>query len=294
MILLTGGTGFVGRHLAIELASRSYKALCLARGPRKASALPGNNTSFVQGDVTVPSSLLPALKGVETVIHLVGILVETKGSTYRRVHVEGTWNVVEACRRAGIRRYIHISALGARKDAASEYHRTKWEAEEIVRASGLDYTIFRPSVIFGEGDRFTNTFARAMRLSPFVIVPGDGRNRMQPVFVKDVVKALSASVGMEATKGQTYEIAGLVALSFDEIIDGIAGAIGKRRLKVHAPMPLMRVSGALMEKVLSRPPLTRDALLMLEEDNVTDKNALPDVFGIKPTALAEGMGTYLH
>ncbi|OGP25025.1 MAG: hypothetical protein A2X93_04875 [Deltaproteobacteria bacterium GWC2_56_8] len=294
MILLTGGTGFVGRHLATELESRSYKALCLARDPRRASALPGNRISFVQGDVTVPSSLAPALKEIDTVIHLVGILVETKGSTYRRVHVEGTRNVVGACLKAGIRRYIHISALGARKGAASEYHRTKWEAEEIVRASGLDYTIFRPSVIFGGGDRFTNTFASAMRLSPFVIVPGDGQNRMQPVFVKDVAKALSASVGMEATKGRIYEIAGPLALSFDEIIDAIAESIGKRRVKVHAPMPLMRIGAAIMERTLSRPPLTRDALLMLKEDNVTDKNALPDVFGIKPTGLAEGMRTYLH
>ncbi|MBI4949030.1 MAG: complex I NDUFA9 subunit family protein [Deltaproteobacteria bacterium] len=294
MILLTGGTGFVGRHLAVELASKPYKTLCLARDPRRVSALPGNSVSFVQGDVTVPSSLPRALKEIDTVIHLVGILVESKGSTYRRVHVEGTRNVVEACLKAGIRRYIHVSALGARKDAASEYHRTKWEAEEIVRASGLDYTIFRPSVIFGEGDRFTNTFASAMRLSPFVIVPGDGKNRMQPVFVKDVARALSESVVMEATKGRTYEIAGPLALSFDEIIDAISGAIGKKRLRFHAPMSFMRICAAIMERILSHPPLTRDALLMLKEDNVTDKNGLPDVFGIKPTGLAEGMSTYLH
>ncbi len=294
MILMTGGTGFVGTHLSIELASRSYKAVCLARDPKKAAPLAQKGVSFVKGDVTDPATLPPAFKDVDTVIHLVGILVESKGATYRRVHVEGTRNVVNACLKAGVRRYIHISALGTRKDAVSEYHKTKWEAEEIVRSSGLDYTILRPSVMFGEGDKFTNTFASAMRLSPFVIVPGNGKNRMQPVFVKDVAKALAASVGMEATKGNTYEIAGPIALSFDEIIDAIAGAIGRKRLKVHAPMPLMRVGAAVMEKTLSYPPLTRDALLMLEEDNVTDKNALPDVFGIKPTGLAEGMRTYLH
>lgn len=294
MILSTGGTGFVGRHLAIELASRSYKAVCLARDPQKAAPLAKKGVSFIKGDVTDPATLPPAFKGVTTVIHLVGILVESKGSTYRRVHVEGTRNVVEACLKAGVRRYIHISALGARKDAASVYHRTKWEAEEIVRSSGLDYTIFRPSVMFGEGDKFTNTFASAMRLSPFVIVPGDGRNMIQPVFVKDVAKALAASVGMEEAKGKTYEIAGPKALFFDEIIDAIAVAIGKKRVKVHAPMGLMRVGAAIMEKTLSHPPLTRDALLMLEEDNVTDRNALPEVFGIRPTGLVEGMRTYLH
>ncbi|MBI5453292.1 MAG: complex I NDUFA9 subunit family protein [Deltaproteobacteria bacterium] len=294
MILMTGGTGFVGTHLAIELASRSYKAVCLARDPKKAAPLAQKGVSFVKGDVTDPATLPPAFKDVDTVIHLVGILVESKGATYRRVHVEGTRNVVEACLKAGVKRYIHISALGTRKDAVSEYHRTKWEAEEIVRSSGLDYTILRPSVMFGEGDKFTNTFASAMRLSPFVIVPGNGKNRMQPIFVKDVAKALAASVGMEATKGKTYEIAGPKALSFDEIIDAIAGAIGRKRLKVHAPMPLMCIGAAFMEKFLSHPPLTRDALLMLEEDNVTDRNALPDVFGIKPTGLVEGMRTYLH
>ncbi|MDP2689396.1 MAG: NAD(P)H-binding protein, partial [Deltaproteobacteria bacterium] len=213
---------------------------------------------------------------------------------FRDLHVEATRNVVAACRGRGVKRYIHISALGTRRNAASEYHRTKWEAEEIIRGSGLAYTIFRPSVMFGKEDKFTNVLARAIRLSPVIMVPGNGRNKMQPVFVKDVVAALVRSIGMDEAKLKVFELGGPEVFDFDGIIDGVARVLGRRRLKLHVPMPLMRLNAALLEAVLSAPPITRDALLMLEEDNVTEDNALPSVFGISPTGLIEGMKTYLH
>lgn len=291
MILVTGGTGFVGRNLIMELL-KAREVRCLVRHPEKGFTLPG--VELVRGDVTDKRSVLAAMGGVDAVVHLVGILMESRGYTFRAVHVEGARNVIEACVESGVARYIHVSALGTRPQARSEYHRTKWEAEEAVRASGLDYTIFRPSVIFGKEDKFTNLFARAMRLSPVIMIPGDGRNKMQPVFVKDLVRAMSDSIGMAAAGKATFEAAGPEAYTFDEIIDKIAVVLNKSPFKFHVPMSLMGVGAALFESMLPRPPITRDALLMLEEDNVTANNALPDVFGIKPTSLMEGMRTYLH
>lgn len=295
MILITGGTGFVGRNLIRELQKDSWEMRCLVRDPDRASGLKRYGCQLVRGDVTDMSSVLNAVSAeIKAVIHLVGILVETKGVTFKRIHVEGTRNVLEACRWKGVKRYLHISALGTRPKARSAYHRTKWEAEELIRASGLDYTIFRPSVIFGAQDRFTNLLARAMRFPPVVLIPGDGKNRMQPVFVKDVTAALSRSLKDRVFEKKVFEIAGPQDYTFDGIIDKIGEVLGRKRLKIHIPMSLMRANALFVETLLSNPPITRDALLMLEEDNITKENALPGVFGIEPTDFVEGMKTYLH
>ena len=295
MVLVTGGTGFVGRNLIRELLSGHRPVRCLVRDPRKAEFLRKAGCELVRGDVTDLSTVLHAVTPeVDTVIHLVGILMQSGDATFRDAHVMGTRNVVAACRSIGVKRYLHMSALGTRKDAASEYHRTKWEAEEIVRGSGLAYSIFRPSVIFGREDRFTNTLASAMKLSPVVLVPGNGRNLMQPVFVKDVVAAFVRSLEMDGARGRVFELGGAQVLTFDGLIDEIARFLGKRRLKVHVPMSLMRLGASLLEAALSHPPITRDALVMLEEDNATEDNALPSVFGINPTPFSEGLKSYLH
>ncbi len=295
MILITGGTGFVGKNLIKELLKDDRSVRCLVRNPQRAAELGKAGCELVRGDVTDASSVLEAVTPpVDTVIHLVGILVESSKAKFRDVHVEGTRNVVSACRSRGVKRYVHVSALGTRKDAASVYHRTKWEAEEIVRSSGLAYTIFRPSVIFGAEDRFTNVLGCAIRLSPLIMVPGGGRNRMQPVFVKDVVAALASSVAMPEAHGRVFELGGPDVFTFDSIVDAVAATLGKKRRKLHVPMPLARLGAAFLEATLASPPITRDALLMLEEDNVTEKNALPTDFGITPTTLADGMRTYLH
>lgn len=296
MILVTGGTGFVGTNLLKALAGTSLKARALARHPEDAADL-GEKTGceLVRADVTDAASLDAAFDGVDAVIHLVGILVEPRGVTFREVHVEGTRNVVEACRRNGVKRYLHMSALGTRAGARSEYHRTKWQAEELVRSSGLDYTILRPSVIFGPGDMFTNMFAGFVRRFPLVVIPGSGKNLFQPVFIKNVAGAFVSALDMNETIGKVCELGGPERLTFDDVIEKIARALGRKPpAKVHMPMPLMRVGAGLAETVLPTPPITRDQLLMLEEDNVTDNNALTGVFHIEPTGFVEGMKTYLH
>lgn len=295
MILVTGATGFVGSNLIAQLLKDGHTVRAFVRNPGRAANRALRGCEVVAGDITVPASLLEALfPPVTAVIHLVGILAETDGATFNKIHIDGLRNVVNACIAKDVRRFIHISALGTRPDGRSNYHKTKWAAEEILRASGLEYTIFRPSVIFGAEDRFTNLFAHIIKTTPVVIIPGGGQNRMQPVFVKDVVRAVSLSIEGGWTKGKTYEIGGKDVFTFDEVIDLIAAAVGRRRLKAHFPMPLMRVIAALVERLLPKPPITRDQLLMLEEDNVTVDNALTRDFGITPVPFAEGMTTYLR
>lgn len=294
MILLTGGSGFVGGHLVDELLRDSFKIRCLVRDPEKAARLAGAGCEIVRGDILDPASVLNAITPeIEAVIHLVGILAESKGSTFRAVHAEGTRNVVASCIVKGVKRYLHMSALGTRSGARSEYHKTKWEAEETVRASGLDYSIFRPSVIFGPGDAFTTVFARIMRFSPVVFIPGDGKSMMQPVYVKDVVRAFAAALKNQPGAPRVYELAGPDTYTFDSIIDRIAFVLGKRRYKVHIPMSVMRLNASVAERVFKKPPVSRDALIMLEEDNVTKKRDLEEAFGIRPTLLIDGMREYL-
>ena len=296
-ILVTGATGFVGTALVEGLVSASHGVRGLVRrmdSPR-ARRLAGLGVELVEGDVTDGESLRrAAASGVDAVVHLVGILAETREASFEAVHVEGTSNVVEACRAAGVRRFLHMSSLGTRAGGRSLYHRSKWRAEQIVREAGLDYTIFRPSVIFGPGDSFTNIFARILRIVPVAALPGDGKNLMQPVHIDDVTAALVRSFAMEETVGAVLELGGPERLSFDEIIDAVAAALGRRAVKLHIPTALMRPVAALAERLLPAPPLTRDQLLMLDEDNVTDHNALEEVFGMEPRRLADGLKSYLR
>src|SRR3989337_911093 len=295
MILLTGATGFVGSNLMKELLKQGLQVRCLGRNPDRADALKKAGAELVKGDITDKDSIAKALEDdkVEAAVHLVGILAETGKATFEAIHTQGTRNMVEACKSKGIKRFIHLSALGTRSNARSQYHKTKWEAEEIIRASGLDYTIFRPSVIFGKEDKFTNLFAGIIKISPFIMIPGNGQNKMQPVSVKNLDSAMTMAIQNSKHTNKTYEIAGPEKLTFDHIIDTICRVMGKTRLKIHIPMPLMRPGALIAECIFPKPPITRDQLLMLEEDNITENNALESVFGIKPVGFEEGIREHL-
>ncbi|MBI5233511.1 MAG: complex I NDUFA9 subunit family protein [Deltaproteobacteria bacterium] len=289
MIFITGATGFVGRTLVAELVKEGSTVRCLVRDIRKSAHIAGEGVELVQGDVTDPVSVESAIgPDVSAVIHLVGIIAETRGASFNAVHVQGTCNVVNACVKKAVKRYIHISALGARDGARSLYHKTKWQAEEIIRASGLVYTIFRPSVIFGKHDRFTNLFAKIMRFSPVVFVPGNGQNLMQPVFVSALARLMSACLHDPRAYNKVFEVGGPEAYSFDDVFDEIARSLGKKVMKIHVPMPLMRLAAAISEGVLPSPPITRDQLIMLEEDNITEEDHFKE-FGITPTGFRQGL-----
>jgi NADH dehydrogenase len=188
---------------------------------------------------------------------------------------------VDAAKKGGVKRLLHMSALGTRADARSRYHKTKWAAEEIVRGSGLSWTIFRPSVIFGKRDEFVNDLARVIRLTPFAPVIGSGENKLQPVAVEDVAHCFVSALKNDASAGQVYDLAGPKIYTMNELIRAILTAMGKRRKLIHLPLPVARLQAWMFEKLMSRPLFTRDQLLMLQEDNVGDATAAERAFAVK-------------
>jgi NADH dehydrogenase len=192
-----------------------------------------------------------------------------------------------------VRHLFYQSALGARPGAKSEYHKTKWQAEELVRASGIPYTVLRPSLIYGPGDQFTLRLAEIIRQSPVLPVIGSGKSRVQPISIDDVVSCIVKAVSSEAFLNESYEIGGPEQLTYEEVTRAIAGAMGIRRPAVHVPMLFMRPMARVLETVLSKPPVTTDQLIMLREDNVCSMRDIREVFGIEPVKLREGLKKFI-
>jgi uncharacterized protein YbjT (DUF2867 family) len=295
-VLVTGGTGFVGREITCQLGVAGHAVRLLARHPNTRVLTQG--TTISTGNILDPASLADACAGMDAVIHLVGIISEAGAQTFENVHTRGTENVVRAAQAAGVKRYIQMSALGTRPAARARYHQSKWRAEEIVRSSGLDWTLFRPSIIYGPGDGFVNLFAKIIRRSPIVPVIGNGKTKFQPVPVSMVAGAFVKSLSESAAAGKTFDLAGTETLTLDEIVDSVLQTMKRRRLKAHIPFGIARMQAALLEfvwgKLLRRPPpLNRDQVLMLQEDNVGDGRPATRLFGLEPGYFAESIAGYL-
>lgn len=290
-IFIAGGTGFVGGHLCRELLRRGHQLVLLSHGqtPQKQA-----DVSYHPGDVTDLASYLPAVRGCDAVINLVGIIREfpARGITFERLHVEATSCMVTAAQRAGVVRYLQMSALGTRIDAVSEYHRTKWRGEELVRGSGLNWTIFRPSLIFGPRDSFVNMLAQKLRMMPLMPVFGDGTYRLQPIHGDDVARCFAEALERPDTSGKTYALCGQDRLTYCELVDAIAQALGRSKpWKPHLPLAIMQpVIKALQG--FSAFPITHDQLQMLLEENICD-GAWRETFQFEPIRFREGIGAYL-
>jgi NADH dehydrogenase len=301
-VLVTGATGFVGREVVRQLHEAGHSIRILAHRQNSAGAqeaIARYGAEVHPGDVLEAASLDGAINGVEAVIHLVGIISEVGESTFENVHVRGTGNIVMAARQAGARRFVHMSALGTRPNAASRYHQTKWAAEEIVRHSGLDLTIFRPSLIYGPQDQFINLFARMIRFSPVVLLMGSPQARFQPVPVEVVATAFVRSLGQPKSIGQTYDLCGPDALTLSETVEQLMSVLQRRRLKINVPLGLARCQAAFLEFVYrcllrKASPFNGDQLIMLQEDNVGDPHPANEWFGLKPVTLKEGIAGYLR
>src|ERR671919_2189295 len=294
-IFLTGATGFVGRAVVPALRAHGYAVRCLVRRGSEPDLRGLEAIERVEGDVLSPEALERDMAGCDTVVHLVGIIREAPAalSTFERIHTLGTVNVLEAAAATGVRRYVHMSALGARRGARSRYHQTKWDAEEAVRASPIPWTIFRPSIIYGAGDQFINMLAAMVRRYPVVPVIGPGQQRLQPVPVEHVAEAFARAVQLPSTEKQAYDVGGPEAVSMVRLLDLIGDALGRRRVrKVHVPLGVVRPVTRALHR-LPGFPLTPDQLLMLEEDNVCDPQPFHATFGLPPMPLARGLGAML-
>ena len=285
LVLVTGATGFLGRRVVRELLARRHQVRCLIHTPGKERVFDHRDVEVHYGSIQVEDSMKQALYNVQSVVHLVGIIRTGRGATFDGIHRQGTANVAAAAKEAGVRELIYVSAMGATADASYPYFHSKRQAELEVIGSGLDYTILRPSVIFGEGDEFLTALAGLIRLGPVTPVIGAGRNRMQPVAADDVARCIAASVGNSTVKRKTINLGGPHRLNYNALLDEVALAMGKRARRVHIPTPLVRPIVAIMERILPRPPLTTDQLKMLGIRNVSEGRDLEQAFGFTPKPL---------
>ena len=268
-IFVAGGTGFVGKHVCRALHERGHELRLLVHQRRGST---DGGIEYIEGDVTRLESFATGINGCDAAINLVGIIREfpSKGATFERLHVQATANVLTAAQSSGIRRYLQMSALGTRPHAVSAYHQTKWRAEESVRGSGLEWTIFRPSLIFGPQDAFINMLAAQMRLAPIMPVIGVGSYRLQPIHADDVARCFALALEMPETIGQTYELCGNDRLGYVELLDTIATAMGRPApKKPQLPLGLMKLIIPVMQKI-PQFPITMDQLQMLLEESICD------------------------
>lgn len=287
-VFLTGATGFVGRNMLKRLLQEGRGVHALVRSlpkdqPERSQRLHDETLRYFVGDVVSGEGLEQGMEGCEAVIHLVGIIVEKGSNTFDAVHHIGTRRVVEAAKRSGIKRFIHMSALGVRADGVAAYQRSKWQGEEQVRHSGIPFCILRPSLIFGPGDGFVTQMMDVMQRAPlFRPVPGDGSPRFRPIFIDDVTFCFVRALTEDAATSRTIELGGPDELTLNEALAEIARCAGIRKPPVHIPMPLM-LAGAALATLLPNPPFTRDQLRMLREGSTCDITPMIRTFGLNPT-----------
>jgi uncharacterized protein YbjT (DUF2867 family) len=290
VILVTGASGFVGPKIVHALRAEEKPVRALVRDPSSSSArtLSAWGCELVRGDATDPESLRRATEGADAVVHLIA-LIAGKPEEFERVMSQGTRDLVAAANEARVSRFVLMSALGTTEESKDlvPYYRSKWDMEQTVKASGIEYVIFRPSFVFGKDGGILPIIMRQVRYSPVTPVVGSGTRRLQPIWVDDVASFFARSLSTEEAANGTFDLGGPDQVTWNELSDRIKRTLGKRRPTLHLPMGLMRTGAALAEK-LPRPPVTRDQLTMLEDaDNVGDIDPAVGTFDIRPIGLDE-------
>jgi uncharacterized protein YbjT (DUF2867 family) len=291
-VCIVGGSGFVGRSVACHLAhGRRLRVLTRSR-PRAMHITVLPTAELMVCNVHDPAELDRAFAGMDAVVNLVGILHETRGQSFAASHVELPRKVAQACRRAGVRHLLHMSALGADPQGPSAYQRSKAEGEAAVRdgAAEVPVTIFRPSVIFGEGDHFLNLFATLVRAFP-VLPLAASQARFQPIWVEDVARCFAVALGNPRTFGQSYELGGPKAYTLEELVRFVAATLGRSRAVIGLPGPLAQLQALVLEHMPGK-LMTRDNLASMRVANVC-AGPFPAVFGFQPTALESVVPGYM-
>ena len=298
-ILLTGASGFVGSHFLPALVEAGHTVHALVRSEasrdqllRRLTPAQRERVTTRTGDVTQPVTLVPAIKGIDTVVHLVALPRDWNGGKdLARVNTQGTANVIEAMRTAGVRRLIHQGALGVSDDPNLHYGSSKARAEKLVARSDLEWTILKPSLLFGERDGFFNIIAALVR-PPLVAVPIPARqkSRFQPMWVGDVAQVAVQVVDRPETIGRSFELGGTEQLTYREMVEEVIRATDRRRIIVPMPLPLIKLVARVSELVRLPFPVASDQLRQLGYDNVTTPDAVESEFGFRPRPIRGNLG----
>jgi len=301
-VLVTGANGFVGSHLVPALADAGHHVLALVRDDdgaalvqRRLTAGQRASVEMRRGDVTKPDSLPDALAGADAVLHLAAVPRDWDGgATLRLVNTEGTRNILVAAAAAGIRRFVHLGALGVIDDPSLHYGSSKAKAMALVRESGLDWTILSPSLLFGPRDGFFNILAGLVRMSPGIVpITGKGDARFQPLAIADLAKAAVLTLGDDATIGREYLLGGPRYWTYREIVEEVLRGMDKRRLLVPMPVAVIRLVAGASETIRLPFPVATDQLRQLKYDNTGPVDGVRTGFGFEPQPM-EGALTYLR
>lgn len=278
-IAITGASGLIGRALAHELAYTGHELVLLARGSdgreRRLSHLP--HAVFLPANVRDEHALAKAFAGCEAVAHCAGINRELGAQTYAKVHVEGTRAVVGAAKATGVRRIALVSFLGARPHGASGYHQSKWEAEETVRAAGLDYTILKCGIVYGRGDHLLDHISRTLHTTRVFATVGFRPQPVAPVAVEDVARVLAAALTGGRLPNQTVAVTGPERLAFAEVVRRIARAAGRRVVILPMPIRFHRILARVLERVMKVPLISTAQVQILAEGVVAAPAGVADL-----------------
>lgn len=301
-VLVTGAGGFVGSHVLPELIGRGHRVVALVRdraaADRILARLPIASHGAVdvrRGDVTDPASLAAALAGVDAIVHLAAIARDRgDGADLRRINTDGTRHVVEAAQAAGVRRFVHVGAMGVTEDPALHYASSKAAAERLVAGSDLDWTILKPSLMWGERDGFFNLVADLVRMSPGLVpVPGDGRSRFQPLAVDDLARSVALALERADLLGRSIELGGPRYWTYREITAEVLRGMGRRRAILPMPIPVIRLVAGTAERLHVPFPVATDQLRQLRLDNIGPIDGFRTAFGFDPAPM-EGRLGYLR
>lgn len=295
-VVVAGGTGLLGRAITKALLDAGHTVVVASRSQPARDPIDAR-ASWVRADVTDPSTLPAALAGADAVVDAVQfpnspIEDPKKGLTFERIDLGGTKNLVDAAKAAGVPRFVGLSGVGAAEDATFHWLRYKWAEEQHVKASGVPFTMFRPSWIYGPRDVSLNRFLGFARFLPFIPIVGDGKTRISALFIDDLAAHVVAAVERDDVRGRIFEIGGPDVLSMDEVVRAALKAAGKKRFLMHQPASLMRMVAGIAQRLPGR-LLTPDAVDFITMDGVADTGPLVEAFGLRLTPIAEGLATYL-
>ncbi len=289
-LLLTGATGFFGRHLGLSLLERGvpYAALCRPTSDLTPLRRPG--VAIHTGDLGDAGSLRRALEGRRAVVHLAGAADVSDPEENRRANVEGVRNLLEACRGAGVRRVVHFSSTCAGREKRDAYGETKLEGEKIVLAArDLEVTVFRPTMIYGEWSKEFLTFAGVVRRSPLTPILGTGKRVIRPVFVDDVVSLVLAALAEPRSVGKLYDVAGPEPISFDDFSRLVARLLGVKRPIVHVPIAPALLGARLLGRLFEHPVINVDQVLAFDQDTAADISPAAEDLSFDPRPPEEGL-----
>jgi NADH dehydrogenase len=297
MILVSGGTGFVGSAIVAELMKRGEPVAVLGRDAAKARNAFAEPVEVREADVTKPQTLQAAMAGIDTVVNAVQfptspIEVPRKGWTFEQVDFQGTVNQVDAAKSAGVRRFVYVSGVGAADNAEKHWFRFKWLAEEHLRNSGLEWAIIRPTWVFGPRDHALNRLIGFTNFLPFLPLFGDGRQPMQPVFVDDVGRVVADAATKPEAANQLFELGGPEVMSMNDVLKTALAVKGRKRPILHQPMFVGKAIGSVA-RFLPTPPLTPDAVEFIAAPAVADDADLRRVLNTELTSLRDGLRTYM-